>query len=154
MTAPFVRARPLQAGKLAAVVATLAYTAAGVAGVVPGWDISGLFVVVILGGALVLVVAAETAVAGARALLADDGVVARLAARPPYTVVRAVEAGGAAAAAGGVAVVLASLPSGEMAGPGAIGLLFLVAGLALVPPAGVLLRGLAELHYHRGAAAA
>lgn len=141
MSRTFLATRPLQAGKLAVVVGTLPFGLLGFFRLVPGQQLVGLL--------LALVVTGETLVAGYRAAPADESPTDRLTARPAYTVVRAVEAGVALLAAGGVVATVVTVPDEPVAGPGAIGLLFVVATLGLFILAATLVRVAAEYHYYR-----
>jgi hypothetical protein len=149
MSLQFARARPLQAAKLAAVVVTLLFSVGLFFELVPSGSITSLFAAPVLALALALVVAAETAVAGYRTLRADERVTDRLASRPVYSVVRAIEVVAAVVAVGAFTLVVASIPPGPMAGPGAIGLMFVVVGLGLLVLGGCLVRTLAEFYYYR-----
>jgi sterol desaturase/sphingolipid hydroxylase (fatty acid hydroxylase superfamily) len=145
---------PLQAGKLAAIVLVLLFSAGVFFELVPAGSITALLVVPVLALGLALVVAAETAVAGYRTLRDGERLTDRLAARPTYSVVRAGEVVAALLPVVAFALVVAALPAGPMAGPGAIGLMFVVVGLALVVFGGSLVRTLAEYYYHRRGAGA
>lgn len=149
MSLQFARAKPLQVGKLAAIVVALLFSAGAFFGLVPAESVTALFVVPLLALVLAVVVVAETAFAAYRTVRTGGTVVDRLASRPVYSVVRAVEVVAALLSVGAVALVLAALPPGPMAGPGAIGLMFIVVGLALLVLAGCLVRTLAEFYYHR-----
>jgi len=140
----FPRARPLQAGKLAATVVALLVSTVAFFGLVPVTDITTLFLAPVVAFFLTMVVVAEALVAGYRALGDDRRLTERLADRPLYTAVRALEAGLAVAAVAGFVALVAWIPDGPMAGPGAIGVFFVVVGLAALVLAGTLLRTLAE----------
>lgn len=149
MPSHFLRARPLQAAKLAAIVVVLPYSAGVIFGLVPVESITSLIVVPFLAIGLVVAVAAETLLAGVRALRADGRLADRLASRPFYTLVRAVEVLAAVVSVGAVAYIVASIPEGPMAGPGALWLWFVVVGLAGLVLVGSLVRTLAEYYHHR-----
>lgn len=147
MPSPFVRAKPLQALKLTAVIGVLAFAVAGFVGVLPGRELTGLLYLAFFPAILAVVVGAEALLAGYRLARADDPA-ARLTARRGYTAVRAVELVGAIVAPGTFYALIVQI-GGEVAGPGAIGLLFIGSGLGLVAYGSVLLRTLAEYYYHR-----
>jgi len=149
MSLQFVRAKPVQACKLVAVLAVLLFAAGSVFGAIPGRGLTDLFLVVGLGVVLVLVVAAETVFAGYRFTRADTALSDRLTDRPIYTVARAIEAVSVVLVAGGSVLFVAELPDEPPAGPGAIGVLFVVAGLGVVVFGGSLVRTLAEYYYYR-----
>ncbi|MEF8840267.1 MAG: hypothetical protein V5A62_01390 [Haloarculaceae archaeon] len=149
MSLQFVRAKPVQACKLGVIVAVLLFAAGGVFGVIPGRGLTDLFLVVGLGVVLVLVVAAETLLAGYRFTRTDTALPDRLTDRPIYTVARAIEAVSVVLVAGGFVLFVTELPDEPPAGPGAIGVLFVVAGLGVVVLGGSLVRTLAEYYYHR-----
>jgi len=154
MSVPFVRTRPLQAGKLAAIVVALPIGGAVFFGLVGYPGVLGLFLVPLLGIGLTLVVAVEALVTGYRAVRAGRPASGWLGDRPVYTVVRAGEAVAAVAWVAGLLYVLSTIPDGPMSGPGAIGLWMIVVGLALVVVVGSLVRTLVEYYYHRVGAAA
>lgn len=153
MSLQFVRTSPLQAGKLAAIVATLLFAAGGIFGVIPDEGLTGLFAIVTLGIVLVLVVAAETLLAGYRSVGTDSSLTEQFADGRPYTVARAIEVISVVLSAGGFVALVATLPDEPPAGPGAIGLLFILAGLGLVILGGSFLRTLTEYYYRRNDAA-
>ncbi|MFC7046062.1 hypothetical protein ACFQH6_12140 [Halobacteriaceae archaeon GCM10025711] len=154
MSRQFLRAKPLQAGKLVAVVVTLLYSTGVFFGLLPTRSVESLLLVPALGIVLVLVVAAETLFAGYRLLRADCPVTARLAERPAYSVVRIGEVLAVVLSIGGFVFVVSRIPNGPMAGPGAIGLLFVIVGLGVLILGGSLVRTLTEYYYHRRTAAA
>ena len=150
MTQRFIKAKPLQACKLAAGLGTLLVTVLAVFNPLPGngWEILLLAPVIALG--LVLVVTAETLVAAYHALRSDIRLTDQLSAQPAYTLVRTSEV--AIPLVGTVAFVgwLNTLYIGpNMAGPGAIYLLFVILGGASLILATVLARTLVEYYYHR-----
>lgn len=146
MPSPFIRARPLQALKLAAVIGTLVFGVAGFAGVLPGQNLTSLLVLAFFPMILAIVVGAEALMAGYKLAGADDPA-ARLAARRGYTVIRVIEVV-VTIAAPGVFYVLIGQIGGEVSGPGAIGLLFIGITLGLLAYGAVLLRTLVEYYYH------
>ncbi|MBX0322339.1 hypothetical protein EGH21_04755 [Halomicroarcula sp. F13] len=152
MRPQFHRAKPLQAAKLTAVVLTLLYSAGVYLRVIPSERITTLFLVPLLALLLALVVTGEALCAGYRAARTDGPVTETLTANPGYAVVRFVELGTAVVAVAAVAVVVASIPAGPMAGPGAVGVFLLVVGLGLLVLLGGLLRSLTELYRHRQSA--
>jgi len=101
-------------------------------GIVPVGDITTLFLAPVVAFVLTMVVVAETLVAGYRALGDSRGptgrLTERLADRPLYAAVRTLEAGLAVAAVAGFVALVAWIPDGPMAGPGAIGVFFVVLG--------------------------
>jgi len=149
MSLQFVRAKPLQTCKLAAIAAVLLFAAGGVLGAIPGRGLTGLFLVVGLGVGLTLVVAAETLLAVYRFARTDTALPDRLTDRPAYTVARAIEAVSVVLVAGGFVLLVAELPDEPPAGPGAVGVLFVVAGLGVVVLGGSLVRTLSEYYYYR-----
>lgn len=149
ISAHFLAAKPLQAGKLAAIVGVLAFGLLGFFRIIPGEQLSAMLAAPFVSLCLALVVVAETLVAGYRAVRADDSPTTRLRARPGYAVVRAVEAPVAILATAGVVGTIMAVPDGPMAGPGAIGLLFIVVGFGLLILGASLVRTLAEYYYYR-----
>jgi hypothetical protein len=154
MSLQFARARPLQAWKLAAVLATLLFSAGVISGVVPDRSVTSLLVVPVLALLLAVVVAAETLFAGYRYARLSGSLIDRVADRRGYALVRAAEAVAALLSVFAFAAVLASLPDGPMAGPGAVGLLFVMVGLGLLVLAGSLVRTLTEYYRYRRRSAA
>lgn len=147
MSSSFIRAKPLQALKLTAVIGTLVSGVAGFAGVLPGQNLPALLVLAFFPMILAVVVGAEALFAGYRLARADDPV-ARLTARRGYTAIRVIEVA-VTVAAPGVFYVLIVQIGGEVPGPGAIGLLFIGIALGLLAYGAVLLRTLVEYYYHR-----
>lgn len=148
MIRDFLRAEPLQAGKLAAIVLTLLFAVGATYGYIPGQGFIGLFLVVLLSFALAFVIAVETVLTGYRSIRTTDSLLVQVADRPAYAVVRAIEVASVVVWAGGFMYLISTIPEGPMAGPGAIGLLFMMVGVALVNLGGSLLRTLAELFFH------
>lgn len=149
MSRQFLVAKPLQACKLAAVLGILVFSGLGFFRILPGQQLRVLLLVAFLGPVLALVVLAETLFAGYRVARSDDPPTDRLAARPAYTAVRAVEVVVTVLAAGTFVVLIGTLPDEPMAGPGAIGLLFVGVGLGLLALVAILARTLAEYVLHR-----
>lgn len=149
MSPHFVAARPLQACKLVALLGGLGFAAIGFFQVVADLQLAALLFVPVLGFGVCLVVAVETLVAGYRLSRADEPATARATARPVYTVVRVGEAAVAVLAVAGFVALIASIPEGPMAGPGAIGLALVLFGIGVVVIAVSLVRTLAEYVYHR-----
>lgn len=149
MSRPFVRARPLQASKLAATVVVLLFSAGVYVGLIPTESITALFIVPLFSLTLVVVVLAETLILGYRSLQADDTLPDRFGSRPLYTTVRVGEALLAIVPAVVLVLIIERLPDGPMSGPGAIGLFFIVVGLGAVVIGGSLVRTLVEYYYHR-----
>lgn len=147
MPSPFIRAKPLQTLKLTAVVSALTFAFASIVGILPAQDLGSLLYLAFFPMILAVVVGAEALLAGYRLAQADDPA-ARLTARRGYTVVRAIELV-VTVAAPGIFYVLIVQIGGEVAGPGAIGLLFIGIALGLVAYAAVLLRTLTEYYSHR-----
>ncbi|MFC7018243.1 hypothetical protein ACFQHP_00815 [Halomicroarcula sp. GCM10025743] len=151
MARPFRRERPLQTAKLAGVVVTLGYAVGVYLGIVSSGSITSLIVVPLLGLGLVLAVVAESLLAGHRLVRDETTVGDRLSARPLYTAVRAVEALSVVLAVAFFGALVVWIPSGPMAGPGAIGVFFVVLGLGLLVVVGTLCRTLAEYYFYRRA---
>ena len=147
MPSSFIRAKPLQALKLTAVIGSLVFGVASFAGVLPGQDITSLLPLAFFPMILAVVVGAEALLAGYRLVRADDPA-ARLTARRGYTAIRVIELV-VTIAAPGIFYVLIVRIGGEVPGPGAIGLLFIGIGLGLLAYGAVLLRTLVEYYYHR-----
>jgi hypothetical protein len=145
MSLQFLRAKPLQAGKLAAIVAVIVYALAGVYGVVIDAGLMALFAVVLLGFGLALTLVVETLVAGYRGVEAEASIRTQLGDRPLYSIVRGIEGLSLVLWAGGFLAVIAILPEEAPEGPGAIGALFLVVGVSLVIIVGSLVRTLVEV---------
>jgi len=147
MPSSFVRAKPLQALKLTAVIGALAFGVASVAGILPGQNLSGLLSLAFFPMVLAVVVGAEAVLAGYRLGRADDPA-ARLTARRGYTAIRVIELVVTVAAPGMFYVLIARI-GGEVADPGAIGLLFIGIALGLLAYGAVVLRTLVEYYYYR-----
>lgn len=149
MNPQFFRVKPVQTVKLVAIIVTLLFAAGGVFGVIPGQGFNGLFGILFLSIGLTLVITAETLLAGYRSIGAGLSLTDQFAERQLYTAVRALEVVSAIVAVGGLVVLIARLPDEPPAGPGAIGLLFIVTGLGLVILGGSLVRTLTEYYYYR-----
>jgi hypothetical protein len=151
MTRPFRREKPLQAVKLAAVVVTLGYAVGVYVGIVPSESITTLLVVPLLGLGLAIAVVVETLLAGVRTVRDETTVGDRLSARPWYTAVRTVEVLSVVLAVALFGALVVWIPSGPMAGPGAVWVFFVVVGMGLLAFGGSLLRTLAEYYRYRRA---
>lgn len=149
MSRPFVRAEPLQAGKLAAIVAVLVFAVGGYFRLIPGQQLAAFLLVTVSGLGLALVVTAETLLAGYRAIRTAESRSRRFDVRPAYTAVRAGEAVVALLAAGVFIVTIDALPDEPMAGPGAFGLLLFGVGLGLSILVASLVRTVVEYYSHR-----
>lgn len=139
----FLRARPLQAAKLAAIVLTVLYALGGLYGVLPDHGLTGLFLVVLLGIGLAVQITAETLLVGFRAFATDGSLTDRFDEGRLYPVVRAIEIAGALAWGAGFAFLVSLVPESP------IGLLFMLAGIGVVILGASLLRTLTEYHYFR-----
>lgn len=146
MSRQFARAKPLQAGKLATITAVLLFAAGATFGLIPRGLDALLFTTVFSLG-LTLVIVAETLRAGFRALRTDEPLGRRFADRPVYTAVRAGEAVIAILASSAFVVSFSVFT--PVAGPGAIGLLFVGVALGLLILGASLVRTLTEYYYHR-----
>lgn len=149
MSLQFVRDRPVQAAKLVAIVATLLFAVGGVFGVIPDQGLTSLFPIVLLSLGLLLVILVETLLAGYRSTRGRCSLADQFAEHRAYILVRAVELLGAIITAGGFVFLIVMLPDEAPAGPGAIGLLFILVGLGLVVLASSLLRTVTEYYYYR-----
>lgn len=147
MSRTFIAAKPLQALKLGAVLGSIAFTIGGVSGVLPGRELDALLFVAFSPVILAAVVVGEAFVAGFR-LARDADPIARLTARPEYTVVRALEVVVAVVAPATFFVAIVQI-GGEVAGPGAIGLLLYGIALGVFAFGAVLVRTLVEYYEHR-----
>lgn len=123
MPSSFIRAKPLQALKLTAVIGSLALGVASFAGVLPGQNLTGLLSLAFFPMILAVVVSAEALLAGYRLVRADYPA-ARLTAQRGYTAIRVIELV-VTVAAPGIFYALIVRIGGEVPGPGAIGLLFI-----------------------------
>lgn len=147
MALQFARDKPLQALKLGSVIALVLFAIAGFVGFLPGQGLNGLLLLAFFPMLLAAVVAGEALLAGYR-LASADYPTARLTASPGYTVIRAIEVVVTVVAPGTFYVLIVEIGS-EVAGPGAIGLLFIGIVLGSLAFGAVLLRTLAEYYYHR-----
>ncbi len=149
MCSQFIRIKPIQAFKLTAIIAALLFAAGGISGVIPDQGFNSLFVIIFLSIGLTLVIAGETLLASYRSIRTGFSLPDLFADRQLYTVIRAIEVVSALLATGGLVSLIATLPDEPPAGPGAIGLLFIVAGLGLVVLGGCLVRTLTEYYCYR-----
>jgi hypothetical protein len=147
MALQFARKKPLQALKVSSVAALLLFGIAGFVGLLPGRGLDALLLLAFFPMLLAVVVAGEALLAAYRLARADEPT-ARLTARPAYTAVRAIEVVVTVGAPGTFYILIVEI-GGEVAGPGAIGLLFYGIALGSLALGAVLLRTLAEYHYHR-----
>lgn len=147
MPSSFIRAKPLQALKLTAVLAVLAFACVGVVGMLPGQELTGLLVLAFFPLVIGVVVIVEALLAGYRLVRAGDPG-ARLTARRGYTAIRVLELVVTVLAPVIFYVLIVQMGS-EVSGPGAIGLLFIGIGLGMVAYGSVVLRTLAEYLYYR-----
>lgn len=147
MPSTFIRDKPLQALKLGSVIVAITFALAGGVGLLPGRGLDALLYLAFFPMVLSLVVAGETLLAGYRLARTDDPA-ARLTARRGYTAIRVIE-GVVTVGSPGAFYLLIVRIGGEVAGPGAIGLLFIGIALGLLAFGAVLLRTLAEYYYHR-----
>lgn len=149
MSLPVYRGKPVQASKLGVIVATLLFAMAGVYGVLPGQALTGLILVVFLSFVLAVVITGETILAGYRLIGTSRSLTEVLGDRPMYTIVRAIEVACTILWAAGFAYLISTIPEGPMSGPGAIGLLFMMAGIGLLILGGGLIRSLSEYYFYR-----
>ena len=149
MALQFVTARPLQAGKLAATVVTILFGVAGISGILPNQGLTSLFLVVLLSIGLAIVVTGETLLVGYRVIATGRSLTDQFDEGELYPITRAIEVASGIVWAGGFVYLVSIIPEGPMAGPGAIGLLFMMAGISLVILGGSLLRTLSEYYYYR-----
>ena len=149
MSRQYIRAKPLQACKLIGTVATLVFSAGVFSGLVSDPDVITLFLIPVLALGLALAIAAETLIVGYRSLRIGGPQKDWLADRPLYNIVRAAEVFLAILSVGIFTFIIATLPDGPMAGPGAIGLWFIMVGLGLLILGGSLVRTLTEYYYYR-----
>lgn len=147
MPSTFIYDTPLQALKLTAVIGALAFGVASLIGVLPGQVLNGLLYFAFFPILLAVIVGAEALLTGYRLAVADDPVM-RLTTQRGYTAIRAIELI-VTVGAPTIFYVLIVRIGGGVSGPGAIGLLFIGTGLALVAYTSVLLRTLTEYYYFR-----
>lgn len=147
MPSSFIRAKPLQALKLTAVLGSIALGVASVAGVLPGQNLTSLLSLAFFPMMFAVVVSGEALLAGYRLVRADDPA-ARLTSQRGYTAIRVIELV-VSVTAPGIFYALIVRIGGEVPGPGAIGLLFIGIGLGLLAYGAILLRTLVEYYYHR-----
>jgi hypothetical protein len=146
MLRQFARSQPLQAIKLTAILIVLP-VAAGICGIIPWGGVSSLFLVVVLGFLVGLLIIAETLVVGVRVLKSTASIRDRIDAESAYVALRTLEVASVIIPAGGFVYLISRIPEGPMAGPGAIGLLFIITGLSLMHIAGGLIRTMSEVYY-------
>ncbi|TKX78622.1 hypothetical protein EXE53_20200 [Halorubrum sp. SD626R] len=149
MPRSFPLSRPLQAGKTVVTLGTLGFGGLGFARLVPDQQLTALLLVSFVGLCLALVVAVETLLAAVRVRRADEPMGDRLSADPAYTGARLLEAAVAILATVGFVAVFAVVSGGQMAGPGAVGLLFVFSGLGVTVLVTSLVRTLTEYVRHR-----
>ena len=147
MALQFARDHPLQALKLGAVLGSFAFAFAGYVGVLSGRGLQSLLVVAFFPMILALVVAGEAVLTGYRLAQSDDPR-NRLLARRAYTAIRLLEVIVTVGAPGAFYLLVVRI-GGEVAGPGAIGLLLYGIALGLPAYGAVLLRTLVEYYDHR-----
>jgi len=146
MLQQFPADRPLQASKLAAVLAVLLFGTLGVSGALPDQQLTALLLVPFAGFALALVVVGEGLFAAYRVATTDPPATTRIAARPAYAAVRVIEVVAALLAIGGIAGTIASVPEEPLPGPGAIGLLFVTVAFGLLVLGATLIRTAVECY--------
>lgn len=154
MSSQFFRAKPLQACKLVAIIATLLFVTIGVFGLIPNQGFTSLFLLILISLGLALIVTVETLFTGYRSLRTDGPLSDQFTNHPIYNIVRTGEIVIGIISAGMFIFIIGTLPDGPMAGPGAIGLLFIMSGLGLLILGGSLIRTLTEYYYHRHNSAA
>lgn len=154
MSLRFLRSKPLQAVKFAAIIAVLLYAGLGIFGRILDQGAGPLLLPIVFSLALTLVIAVEALRSGYLALRADGPLGRQVAARPGYTVVRVAEAAIAIIASGVFIAIFTAATDGPMAGPGAIGLALIGAGLGLLVIGASLVRTLTEYYFHRRSRAA
>lgn len=147
MPSTFIRAKPLQAFKLTAVIATLGFAFAGFVGLLGGRGLDALLYLAFFPMILAVVVVGETLLAGYR-LARTDNLAVQLTTRRWYTVVRLLEVVITVGAPGIFYILIVEI-GGEVAGPGAIGLLFIGIALGLLAYGAVVLRTLVEYYSYR-----
>lgn len=150
MPRQFHRHRPLQAGKLAVIILVVLLAVATVSGVFPSHDVAAnLLLVVLLSFALALVVTGETLLGLYRVIRDDRPLRVQFRDTPVYAVARIFESLATLSAIALLVLILSMIPEGPMAGPGAIGLMFILIGLAILIHTGSLIRTGVEYYYHR-----
>ena len=143
----FIHAKPLQALKLGAVLGIFGFAIAGGAGLLPDRGLNSLLILAFFPMVLALVVGAEALFAGFRLARANDPE-SRLRSHPFYTAIRVFEVVATIGAPGIFYVLIVEVGS-EVAGPGAIGLLFYGVGLGLLAFVAVILRTVLEYYDYR-----
>jgi|GEM_PF-2011677 len=150
MPRQFHRQQPLQAGKLAGSLVVVLLAVATIAGVFPSHDLaSNLLLAVLLSFALALVILLETLLGLYRIIRDDRSLLAQFRDNRLSAVARTFESLAALSAVVLVVAVISMIPAGPMAGPGAIGLMFILVGLAILIHAGSLIRTLVAYRAHR-----
>ncbi|WP_311172068.1 hypothetical protein [Halobellus ordinarius] len=144
MVPPFLTTKPLQACKLLGVVTTAAVLFGIVFEIVPTESITVLFFVPVVAFVFAVVITAETVLAGYHVVQNGTSFAERFSRDPLYGVVRIGEFLFALLAVGAVGVILVLLPDGPMAGPGALGLFYILVGLSLLILFGSLVRSITE----------
>lgn len=147
MSQTFIHAKPLQALKLGSVLGLLGFGIAGVAGLLPNEGLDGLLILAFFPMILALVVGAEALLAGYRLARADN-LESQVRRRPLYAAIRVFEVVATIGAPSSFYVLIVEVGS-EVAGPGAIGLLFYGVGLGLLAFGAVVLRTVVEYYDHR-----
>lgn len=147
MPSTFFHEKPLQALKLTAAISALAFGVTAIIGIFPGRVLNPLLYVAFSPVILAVIVGAEGLLTGYRVAAATHP---RWQHRPTrgYTAIRIIEL---ILTVGTPAIfyVLIVQIGDKVPGPGAIGLLFIGTGLALLAHASVVLRTLTEYYYFR-----
>lgn len=149
MVGQFFRAKPLQASKLAVAVVIILSVIGQIVGAFSGPTTDGVVWVSLVGLCLMVVIGIETVLTGCRFIHSGGPLNKALSNRPYYTVFRAIEAGAVALVAGAFVVLVSQIPSDPPAGPGALVVVAVVVGLALLVIGGTLLRTLFEYYEYR-----
>lgn len=149
MIRPFARSQPLQAIKLTSILVVLIVASAGTYGVISSLGLSSLFLIVVLGFLLGLIIIGETLLSTIRAVESGESIRDQVTSRPMSVVFRTLEFASVVIPAMGLVYLINSIPEGPMAGPGAIGLLFIITGLGMMPMGGSLMRSLFEVYNFR-----
>lgn len=149
MSLQFARSNPLQAGKLLAIVVIVPVALGVFFGFLPHQSTTSLFLLPLLSLGLVFAVFVELLLVGFRYLQSGTLWPNRAAPSFGYRLVRLWEIVAAIGSVGAFAVIIARLPDGPMAGPGAIGLWLLMVGLSSVIVVGSFIRAMAEYYRFR-----
>jgi hypothetical protein len=147
MSSTFIYEKPLQALKLTAVIGALAFGVSSLIGVLPGQGLNGLLYLAFFPIILAVSVGAEALLTGYRVAVAEDPTL-RLTIKRAYAAIRGIELI-VTVGAPTIFYMLIVQFGDEVPGPGAIGLLFIGTGLALLAYASVVLRTLTEYYYFR-----